>query len=94
MVDGEKKKEIPKEFIKKILKLGLRVEDAAILYETKIDWTAVYSNNKIHCAEMGCDFHTNIDHDVLTNHMIDRHNYGEFPCTHSHCNFVGYSKVS
>merc|ERR1712212_247213 len=37
------KKEIPKKFMKKIKELGLKEEDAEILYETKIDWTAVYS---------------------------------------------------
>ena len=95
-IEGEKKKkkDVPKEFIKKIGKLGMNVEDAEMLYATKIDWTVVYSNNKIYCTEQWCDFHTKIDSDILTNHMISRHKYGEYPCGHPHCNFVGYSKVN
>ena len=49
----ETRKEIPKKFFKQIQKLGLRKEDAEILFETKVDWTAVYSNNKIYCTEVG-----------------------------------------
>ena len=42
--EGKREKiEIPKKFIKKIRKLGLREEDADILYKSKIDWTSVYS---------------------------------------------------
>ena len=94
-IEGEsKKKEVPKEFIKKIKKLGMKVEDADILYESKIDWTAVYSNNKIYCIEIGCDFYTKIDNEELTNHTIDCHDYGEYPCNQPHCNFVGFSMVS
>ena len=96
VVDGEnkKKKEIPKEFIKKIKKLGMKVEDAEVLYGSKIEWCAVYSKNKIYCPETGCDFFTTIDNGIMTKHMIDRHNYGEYPCEHAHCNYIGYSKVS
>ena len=57
----ERKIDVPKEFIKKIKKLGLKEEDAKILFETKIDWTAVYSNNKIYCTEKTCDFFTKIE---------------------------------
>ena len=89
----QKKKEIPKEFMKQIKKLGMKEEDAEVLYQTKIDWAAVYSENKIHCAEKGCDYYTKMDTDDLRNHMITQHNYGEYPCTHSDCNFVAYSEV-
>ena len=94
MGGNKKKKEIPKDFIKKIEKLGMRMEDAEALYASRIDWTSVYSENKIYCTEMGCDFYTKIDSDILPNHMIDRHNYEKYPCDHAQCNFVGYSKVS
>jgi len=87
-----KKKKAPKEFIKKIAKLGMRVEDADVLYETKIDWTAVYSDNKLYCTERACNFHTKIDNGVLTEHLINRHSYGEYPCNHADCKYVGYSK--
>ena len=53
------KTNVPKSFIAKIKSLGLKEEDAEVLYETKIDWTAVYSDNKIYCTEGGeqkCDF--------------------------------------
>ena len=91
--ESRKKKEIPKEFIKKIEKLGMRVEDADTLYESKIDWIAVYSENKINCTETGCNFYTKIDNGTLSKHMIDCHNYGEYPCNHANCNYIGYSKV-
>ena len=42
------KTHVPKSFIQKIKRLGLKEEDAEVLYETKIDWTAVYSDNKIY----------------------------------------------
>ena len=72
----------------------MKVEDAEALYSSKIEWTAVYSKNKIYCTEPGCDFYTVIDNGILTQHMIDRHNYGEYPCEHETCNFIGYSKKS
>ena len=71
----------------------MNVEDAEILYETKIDWTAVYSGNKIHCVEKGCDFSTQINSEDLTKHLVANHAYGEHPCNHPHCNFIAYSKV-
>ena len=89
----KKVKEIPKEFIKKIEKLGMKKEDAEVLYKSKIDWTAVYSENKIHCVEKGCDFYTKIDNEDMANHMVDCHNYGDYPCGAVDCNFVAYSKV-
>ena len=67
---NKKTKKIPEEFIKKIEKLGMKREDADILYKTKIDWAAMYSNNKIYCTETRCDFYTKIDSDELTKHMI------------------------
>ena len=87
-----KKIDIPADFIKKIKKLGLREEDAQILFRTKIDWTAVYSNNKLYCAEKTCDFFTKIDNDDLTNHAVMVHKYGEFKCTDPYCDYVGYSQ--
>ena len=92
-VESKKKKEVPKDFIKKIKKLGMKEENATILYETKIDWTAVYSKNKIFCTETRCDFYTEIDNEEMTKHVISKHKYGEYPCSHSHCNFVGFSQV-
>ena len=92
--ETEKRKlDIPKEFIKKIKNLGMKVEDAEILFKSKIDWCAVYSENKIYCVEMGCDYFTKIDSDELTNHMIDVHKYGEYRCNYDHCEYVGASKV-
>ena len=89
-----KKNDVPKEFIKKIQKLGMKIEDADLLYKTKIDWTAVYSENKLYCTEHGCDYFTKIDGDELRNHMITIHNYGEYPCPYQDCDYVGVSKVS
>ena len=90
----EKRKiDIPKDFIKKIKKLGMKVEDAEILFKSKIDWCAVYIENKIHCAEPFCDYSTTIDNEELTNHMINVHKYGDYPCNDDHCDYVAASKV-
>ena len=70
----------------------MKMEDTEALYKSKIDWTAVYSNNKIYCTELTCDYSTKIDDGDLTNHMIDVHKYGEYNCDDHHCNYVGYSK--
>ena len=89
-----RKKDVPKDFIKKIKHLGMRVEDAQVLFMSKIDWCAVYSENKIYCVEPGCDYFTTIENEELTNHMIDVHKYGDYPCNYDHCNYVATSKVS
>ena len=92
--DTDKRKiDIPKEFIKKIKKLGMKVEDAEILYKSKIDWSVIYSENKIYCAELGCVFFTKIDSEELTNHMINVHHYGDYPCDDDHCGYVAHSEV-
>ena len=93
-VPDNRKKEVPKGFIKKIKNLGINVEDADILFKSKIDWCAVYSDNKIYCVEPYCNFGTEIDNEELTNHMISVHKYGEYPCNYDHCDYVAYSKVS
>ena len=38
-VTKTKKIDIPKDFIKKIKKLGMNVDDAEILFKSKMDWT-------------------------------------------------------
>ena len=90
--EKRKRTDIPKEFIKKIKNLGMKVEDAALLFKSKIDWCAVYSENKIYCVEPGCDYFTTIDNEDLTNHMINVHKYGDYPCGHDHCDYVATSK--
>ena len=89
----KQKKDVPKEFVKKIQNLGMNVEDAEVLFKSKIDWCAVYIENKIHCVEIGCDYSTTIDNGDLTNHMINVHKYGEYPCNDDHCDYVAASKV-
>ena len=78
--------------MKKIKNLGMKVEDAEVLYKSKIDWTAVYSTNKIFCPEDSCDYSTKMDTGELTNHLIDIHKYGEYKCEDAHCSYIGYSK--
>ena len=90
--ENEKKTEIPKKFIRKIKKLGLRQEDAVVLYETKIDWETVYADNKIYCAETGCDFVTEIDNPALQEHTKKIHDYKDQPCEAKDCNYIGFSK--
>ena len=89
----KRKTDVPKEFIKKIKNLGMKVEDAEVLFKSKIEWTAVYSDNKIYCAEPGCDYFTKIDSEELTNHTINVHKYGDYPCEDDHCDYVAHSKV-
>ena len=92
--DTEKRKtDIPKEFIKKIKNLGLKVEDAEILFKSEIDWCAVYSDNKIYCVEPRCNYFTKIDNEDLANHMVIEHKYGDYPCDDAHCDYVAASKV-
>jgi len=88
-----RKKNIPKEFIRKIENLGMKVEDAEVLLMSKIDWTAVYSENKIYCVEPGCSYFSKITTEDLTNHMINAHKYADFPCDYDYCDYVAYSKV-
>jgi len=91
--EAEKRKiDIPKDFIKKIKNLGMNVEDAEILFKSGIDWTAVYSKNKIYCPDIGCDYSTTIGNEDLANHMIKEHKYGDYPCTYDHCDYVAVSK--
>ena len=90
--ENEKKTEIPKKFIRKIKKLGLRQEDAVVLYETMIDWETVYADNKIYCAETGCDFVTEIDNPALQEHTKKIHDYKDQPCEAKDCNYIGFSK--
>ena len=92
--ENRAKKNIPNDFIKLIKKLGLQVEDARLLYETKIDWESIYSENKIYCTEPRCDYFTQIDSDELTNHMINVHKCGKYECSDPDCSYVGHSKVS
>ena len=92
-VAEKREKEVPEKFIKKIKDLGMKVEDAEILFKSKIDWCAVYSENKIHCVEIGCDYFTKIDTKELTKHMVDVHKYGVYPCNYDHCDYVAASKV-
>ena len=89
----KRKKDIPKEFIRKIKRLGMNVEDAEVLFKSKINWSAVYTENKIYCVEPGCNYFTKIDTDELTNHMINVHEYGDYPCNYEHCDYVASSKV-
>jgi len=86
-------KSVPKDFIRKIEKLGMNVKDAEILYQCRIDWSVVYSENKIYCIEPGCNFFSKIDNKELTNHMISVHKYGDHPCDHPHCDYVATSKI-
>ena len=87
------KPDVPKEFFEKIKNLGMKVEDAEILFRSKIDWCAVYSENKIYCVERGCNYSTAIDDEELTNHMINVHKWGTYPCIYDHCSYTAVSKV-
>jgi len=51
-----KNKGVPKEFIKKIKKLGMKVEDAELLYKTKIDWVLFMRRTSCIALSMGATF--------------------------------------
>ena len=40
----------------------------------------------------GCKYSTKMAVDCLTNHCIDEHQWGEFPCTFENCLFESYSQ--
>ena len=73
----------------------MKEEDAEILFKTKIDWSAIYSDNKIYCTEAGCDFVTEIkDNDEdLKSHLRTVHNWGDWPCSDQNCGYIGHSQV-
>ena len=91
--EKRKKTDVPKEFIEKIKNLGMKVGDVEVLFKSKINWCAVYSENKIYCVEPGCSYFTKIDNQELTNHMINVHKWGPYPCKYDNCNYVASSKV-
>ena len=91
---AEKKKiDLPADFMKEIKNLGLKEADAKVLFDSKINWTAVYADDKIYCTEKGCDFVSMIHGDEMRNHGKLVHNYGEYPCRDEYCSYVGYSQV-
>ena len=76
----------------------MKEEDAEILYETKIDWSVVYSDNKIYCTEGGeqkCDFVAEIrsNNEDLINHLQAVHQWGDWPCYDKNCGYIAHSKV-
>ena len=75
--DGKREKiEVPKKFMKKIRKLGLREEDADILYKSKIDWTSVYLGRVSICAFRGCVFPMVICSEFrMGQHRVNDHPY-------------------
>lgn len=87
-----RKSEVPKEFLMKIEKLGFKKENARVLYETKLDWTAMNSDSKIYCTQHGCDHNTFISEDCLRDHCINAHQWGEYPCDAVGCYYIGYSR--
>jgi len=87
-----RKSEIPKEFLKKIEKLGFNQDNARVLYDTKMDWTAMNSESNIYCTQHGCDHKTVIREDCLREHCINIHQWGEYPCDAVGCYYIGYSR--
>ena len=87
-----RKNDVPKQFLAKIEKLGFKKQNARVLYDTKLDWTAMNSDSKIYCTQHGCDHNTIISEDCLRYHCINVHHWGEYPCNAIGCNYVGYSR--
>ena len=87
-----RKSDVPKEFLAKIEKLGFKKEHAGVLYDTKLDWTAMNSDSKIYCTQHGCDHDTVISEDCLRDHCINVHDWGEYPCDAIGCNYIGFSR--
>ena len=73
----------------------MKEEDADILFATKIDWAAVYTDNKIYCTEAGCDYVTELTrkNEDLKIHLRIVYEWGDWPCLDQNCEFIGHSKV-
>ena len=82
------------EFVKKIQELGFKKENAEALFETKIDWTAMKSNDTIYCTQVGCEFSTQMFDGCLKNHCKNVHQWGQYPCVDPNCEYVGYSQAN
>ena len=85
---------VPCEFINQIQILGFKKENARILYETKIDWTALQSDNAIYCVQVGCNFSTRLFDGCLRDHCEQDHQWGLYPCADPNCEYVGYSRAN
>ena len=50
------------------------------------------ANRTVYCVERDCDFSTTLGPGCLTEHCIDEHQWGRYPCEFENCKFVSYSK--
>ena len=89
-----KKKEISKEFIAHIVKLGFDGKDAWRLYETKGDWLGMNSGGRVLCTEKGCSFSTPLSGDALFEHCRTAHAWRDYPCSLDNCAYVAFSPYS
>ncbi|CBY12446.1 unnamed protein product [Oikopleura dioica] len=91
------KVKVPDAFKQLALKFGLPGEHLDFFYENreKFSWehkkkmVVRCSGNNCHCK-----FTAEVKPGSLVDHMIEFHEFGEFPCQETDCNFTGYSTHS
>ena len=88
------KKEVPKEFIAHIVKLGFDAKDAPRLYKTKHDWLGMSSGGRVFCSVRGCNFSSRLSSDVLFEHCRTVHDWRDRPCPHGSCAYVAFSSTN
>ena len=89
-----KKKKVPTEFIEHILSLGFNEDDAPTLYEDKDSWMGISTGGKVSCVVKGCKFETPIASDELFEHCRTKHQWRDYPCPESNCNFIAYCSMA
>jgi len=94
VTEKQEKKEVPKEFIEHIVKLGFDAKDAMLLYESKDDWLGMSSGGRVFCSVRGCKFSTHLSSDALFEHCRAVHDWRDYPCEIANCQYVAFSSYS
>lgn len=95
--NAEKKAQTAKKdaaFMAALRMLGFPESDAPYLYKNKDYWMGDVANRTVYCVERDCDFSTTLGPGCLTEHCIDEHQWGRYPCEFENCKFVSYSKFN
>ena len=94
VTEKEEKKEVSKEFIEHIVKLGFDGKEAALLYKSKDDWLGMSSGGRVLCTVRGCKFSTPLSSDALFEHCRAVHDWRDYPCERDNCEYVSFSSYS
>jgi len=93
--EEQEKNVIPKSFKKMATKFGLPAEHWDFFYEERenFHWETI-GEKKVYCTIGKCDFSAAAKAGSMVEHMIENHDYGQFPCTKPLCKFEAYSPWS